>query len=195
VASALPSVREILVIVDTPDDTTRPHIVSKLPPGPANAIRYGVSIARGRVVVVMCADGSDDPAVLPAMVQAVADGAALAAASRYEPGGARIGGPRWKAVASRLAGLTMAAAGAGTRDPTSVYKAYDSNFLAGVSMDSRHGFTMGIEMVAKALRMGQPVAEVPVVWRERTEGRSNFKARWAFSYLRWWLYALGPPAD
>jgi hypothetical protein len=54
---------------------------------------------------------------------------------------------------------------------------------------------MGIEMVAKARRLGYSIAEIPVVWRERTEGRSHFKARWVFAYLRWWWHALGPVAD
>jgi glycosyltransferase involved in cell wall biosynthesis len=192
ISTALPGC-EIIVIVDTPDDTTRPHTVSKLPPGPANAIQCGVIWARGDIVVIMCADGSDDPAVLPAMVRAGADGAAVASASRYAAGGARVGGPRWKAAASRLAGRALAAAGAGTSDPTNVYKAYDADFLYQAGLESRHGFTMGIEMVAKARRLGKPVAEIPVVWRERTEGRSNFKARWVFAYLRWWWFALGPP--
>lgn len=133
----------------------------------------------------MCGDGSDDPGILPALVDLVEAGNVVACASRYLPGGARTGGPRVKAFLSRLAGRLFP----GVTDPTSAYKAYSADFLTAAWPQASAGFEMGIEMCAKADRMGLPVAEVPVVWAERTSGSSHFRWRWVPAYARWLLYA------
>ena len=55
------------------------------------------------------------------------------------------------------------------------------------------GFEVGLELVAKARRYRQPVAELPTIWLDRTFGVSNFKlAKWLPKYLRWYFYAFGP---
>ena len=61
-----------------------------------------------------------------------------------------------------------------------------------MGIDSDAGFELGIEMVAKARRLGLPVAELPTIWLDRATGMSNFKVRaWIPRYLHWYLYALG----
>ena len=62
-----------------------------------------------------------------------------------------------------------------------------------VGIDSRDGFEIGIELTAKAKRLGRPVAEIPTIWLDRQAGVSNFKvAKWIPSYLRWYRFAFGP---
>jgi hypothetical protein len=47
-------------------------------------------------------------------------------------------------------------------------------------------------LVAKARRLGLPVAELPTIWLDRADGTSNFKVKaWIPRYLHWYLYALG----
>lgn len=201
IRAALPSAT-ILVVVDSAQDKTMdslPHnagywvMVSTYGPGPANAIRFGVDQATAPVVVVMMADGSDDPSVLPAMVKLVRDGAVVGCASRYMRGGRQVGGPLVKRVLSRAAGLSLYhLAGTGTHDATNAYKSYDAGFLKKVTIESRLGFEMGIEMVAKATVLRLPVAEVPVTWVDRTQGTSHFRLRkWLPAYFHWWRYAVG----
>ena len=81
----------------------------------------------------------------------------------------------------------------GTHDPTNSFKAYSREFLREAGIESDAGFTLGIEMVAKAKRRGLPVAEIPTIWLDRADGTSNFKvSKWLARYLRWWFYALKP---
>ena len=48
-------------------------------------------------------------------------------------------------------------------------------------------------MVAKAKRLGLPVAEIPTIWLDRADGTSNFRvSKWLARYLHWWLYAMRP---
>jgi dolichol-phosphate mannosyltransferase len=110
------------------------------------------------------------------------------------PGGQQVGGPVLKGVLSRTAGRSLRVlAHTGTRDATNSFKAYSTDFVRKVGIDSRHGFEIGIELTAKAKRMGLPVAEIPTIWLDRQAGESNFRvASWIPQYLRWYRFAFGP---
>jgi dolichol-phosphate mannosyltransferase len=145
--------------------------------------------------VVTMADGSDDPSQLEELCTLVERGAAVAAASRYAPGGQHAGGPVLKGLLSRLAGTSLhALARIGTRDATNSYKAYSAPFVRAVGVDSSRGFEVGIELTAKASRLRMPVAEIPTTWRHRAGGRSSFRlAAWLPAYLRWYVFCFGRP--
>ncbi len=204
-AVQLPS--EIVVVVDTPEDTTIPYVekysgknphvrvvINDVQPGPAQAIRYGIDRAVADVVVVTMADGCDDPQQIDQLVRLVERGVVVAAASRYSRGGQQVGGPFLKGFLSRMAGLSLwLLARVGTRDATNSFKAYDVHFVREVGICSTSGFEIGIELVAKARRARLPVAEIPTIWLERHHGVSNFKlVSWIPHYLHWWGFAFGP---
>jgi dolichol-phosphate mannosyltransferase len=198
---------EVLVVVDDPGDTTvsvlteyarkEPRIrclVNSYGPGPANAIRFGIDAAAAPVAVVTMADGCDDATQIDDLARLVERGVAVAAASRYMPGGQQVGGPVLKGMLSGMAGRSLRVlAHIGTRDATNSFKAYSTEFVREAGIDSRNGFEIGIELTAKAKRMGRPVAEIPTIWLDRQAGVSNFKvAQWIPSYLRWYWFAFGP---
>jgi dolichol-phosphate mannosyltransferase len=198
---------EILVVYDSPDDTTVPFVEKyaledpRVKPtlntygrGPANAIRFGIDNASAPVAVVTMADGSDDATQVDALTRLVERGCVVAAASRYMAGGQQIGAPFVKSTMSRLAGLSLCwFARVGTHDATSSFKAYDRAFVREVGIESDAGFEVAIELVAKARRHRRPVGELPTIWLERTAGASNFKLwKWLPRYLRWYAYAFKP---
>ena len=197
---------EVLIVVDSEDDTTVPVVAdyaSKEPRlrcivntygrGPANAIRFGIDAAAAPVAVVTMADGCDDPRQIDDLARLVDRGVAVASASRYMPGGQQVGGPWRKGKLSRMAGRSLALfARIGTRDATNSFKAYSTEFVRSVGIDSRAGFEIGIELTAKARRMRLAVAEIPTIWLDRQAGMSNFKvAQWIPAYLRWYRFAFG----
>lgn len=199
---------EVLIVVDSPDDTTAPVIrdyavahpnvrlvINDFGRGPAQAIRYGIEHSGARTVVVTMADGCDDPRQIDDLTRLIERGVVVAAASRYMPGGQQVGGPRLKRFLSRTAGITLNLfTAAGTRDATNSFKAYDAEFVRAVGIDSRDGFEIGLELTAKARRLRRPVAEIPTIWLDRTFGQSNFKlGKWIPKYLRWYRFAFGPP--
>jgi glycosyltransferase involved in cell wall biosynthesis len=198
---------EVLVVFDSPDDSTVPWLEKyaqtepRLVPtlntygrGPARAIRFGIDAARADVVVVTMADGCDDPQQIDQLTRLVERGVVIAAASRYMRGGQQVGGPAFKSFLSRMAGRSLhSLARAGTNDATNSFKAYKRSFVQEVGIDSDDGFEVGIELVAKARRLRQPIAELPTIWLDRTFGVSNFKmAAWLPRYLRWYRFAFGP---
>ncbi len=198
---------EVLVVWDTPCDSTAPVVrrraaaeprlrgICNAPGrGPAQAIRRGIAEARAPVVVVTMADGSDDPQQIDTLTRLVERGVVVACASRYMRGGQQVGGPRLKGWLSRAAGLSLHHLGrVGTHDATNSFKAYSRAFLLEAGIESDAGFELGIEMVAKARRMRRPVAELPTIWLDRTDGQSHFRVRaWIPRYWRWYRLAIWP---
>jgi dolichol-phosphate mannosyltransferase len=198
---------EVLVVHDDPGDSTVPvleeyarrdprvvPVLNTYGRGPARAIRFGIEHARAPVAVVTMADGSDDPEQIDPLCKLVERGVVVACASRYMSGGQQVGGPLLKGFTSRLAGLSLHwFARVGTRDATNSFKAYSTEFVRDVGIESDAGFEIGIELVAKARRLRRQVAEVPTIWLERVHGTSNFKVReWVPRYVRWYRFAFGP---
>jgi dolichol-phosphate mannosyltransferase len=196
---------EILIIYDDESDSTLPVVRSMIPPssveyrlvrnalgrGPANALKAGFAAARGVALVVMMADRSDDLRALGPMIDRFAEGYDLVCGSRYMPGGEQIGGPWLKSKLSRAAGFSLSLAGLPTHDPTNSFKLYRTARLRALKLESAGGFEINMEIVAKALRHGWRISEVPSHWVDRVAGRSNFKLwLWLPRYLRWYAYAL-----
>ena len=197
---------EVLVVYDDAADTTIPYlekyardeprllpVLNEYGRGPARAIRWGIEHARAPVTVVTMADGSDDAEQIDDLTKLVERGVVVAAASRYASGGQQIGGPIVKSALSRIAGLSLYwLARVGTRDATNSFKAYSTDFVRRVGIESDAGFEVGIELVAKARRLRLPVAELPTIWLERGHGQSNFRVmRWLPLYLHWYRFAFG----
>jgi dolichol-phosphate mannosyltransferase len=198
---------EVLAVYDFEEDSTVPFLEKylvheeRLRPtlntygrGPANAIKFGLDHAVGDVTIVSMADGSDDAYQMDTLARIVQRGPVIVAASRYMKGGAQIGGPFIKKTMSRLAGLSLYwLARVNTHDATSSFKAYSTEFVRSVGVEAVAGFEVALELVAKARRLRLPVAEVPTIWLDRTQGESNFKvAAWLPHYLKWYRFAFGP---
>jgi glycosyltransferase involved in cell wall biosynthesis len=196
---------EILVVYDFDEDPTVPvieRLAAEMPAvrgqrndlgrGVLNAMKAGIAVSTAPYVLITMADGSDEPRIVDSMVSRAMDGADIVAASRYMPGGRQIGGPRLKALLSRIAGFTLYhLAGIRTHDPTNNFKLYSKRFLDAVTIESRAGFELALELTVKATIEGRQVVEIPTTWRDRTSGTSNFKLRqWLPHYLRWYLMAM-----
>jgi dolichol-phosphate mannosyltransferase len=196
---------EVLVVYDFEEDTTVPVVSAlqgempsvrlyrnDLGRGVLNAMRAGMAAARGELVLITMADGSDEMDCVDHMVARARDGADLVAASRYMRGGRQIGGPLFKRLMSRAAGLSLHwIGGVPVHDPTNNFKLYRRTLLESVTIESTGGFELALELTVKAHLAGRPMAELPTTWRDRTAGESRFRLRsWLPKYLRWYLRAL-----
>jgi dolichol-phosphate mannosyltransferase len=165
-------------------------------PGLGAAYRDGFAYAIDHhydAVVEMDADLSHDPATIPAILQALRDGADLVVGSRYIRGGATPGWPRRRRLLSRAAGLY---AGQTLRlhstDPTGGFRGFRTGLLRKCEIDTvqANGFGFQLEMLHRARRLGATVREVPIVFRDRTAGISKLspaiarEALWLVAQLR-----------
>jgi glycosyltransferase involved in cell wall biosynthesis len=161
--------------------------------GVLNAIRKGLGQVHDGAALVMMADLSDDLRTVDRMVEKIAEGYDVVCGSRYMAGGQQIGGPRFKKLLSRMAGLTLHwMTGIPTHDITNSFKMYSARLLQRVAIESRGGFEIGLEILVKCFAGGGRITEVPTIWRDRTAGESRFKLwQWLPHYLRWYFYAIG----
>ena len=142
---------------------------------------YGAACLRGlararelgaSVVVLLDADGSDDPDDVPRLLAALRDGAELALGVRTRDTTEAGAMTRTQRFGNWLAPLLMRAiVGAGYHDMPPL-KAIRREALDRLALtDTGHGFT--IELLLRAHRAGLRVAEVPARCRSRRGGKSK----------------------
>jgi dolichol-phosphate mannosyltransferase len=196
------------VVYDFPEDDTVPivkhliaagerriHLVqNQVRRGVLGAILTGFQQASSGPVLVVMGDLSDDLGQVEAMLNLYQRGYKVVVGSRYMRGGRVSGGPWFKQLLSRLAGLTLHwLRGVPTHDATNAFKIYDAEMLHSLSIESRGGFELSLEITVKAFLKGHPITEVPAHWRDRTAGKSQFRMwSWLPQYLKWYLYAFRP---
>jgi len=141
----------------------------------------------------MDADLSHDPADVPKLLQALADGADIAVGSRYLNGVRVLNWPQsrlWVSsfggwYARRLTGLPMT-------DPTSGFKAIRRRVLEGLDWEkfTAQGYGFQIEIHFLAWQGGFRIQEVPIVFTERREGQSKMSLQIA-QEAGWRVLQLG----
>ncbi|AEE14046.1 glycosyl transferase family 2 [Thermodesulfobium narugense DSM 14796] len=199
------SYNKIYIIYDFDEDTTLKALESvslndykvsllknKYGKGALNAIKTGIEESTEDAVLVVMADLSDDLSVADRMFDLIKDGYDVVCGSRYMKGGAQFGGPKLKGLLSRLAGISLHyLTGIPTHDVTNSFKMYSRNALKKINIESTGGFEIGMEITVKTFLSGGKITEVPSTWKDRSEGKSNFKLfRWLPKYIKWYLYAV-----
>ena len=146
--------------------------------GLASAVVAGFGAANGDTLVVMDADLSHPPEVVPALAAAIDGGADLAVGSRYVKGGGVMDCPLRRRVVSRIACL-MGNLLVPVRDATSGFFALRRSVIDGVKLNPI-GFKIGFEVIARGRY--QTVVEVPYTFRDRELGASKFGRREIMQY-------------
>jgi len=137
--------------------------------GQSAAVRTGVAAARAPVVATLDGDGQNDPAFLPAMLQALEAGAPRTGLIAGQRVGRKSGG--FKKLQSRIAnGVRNAVLRDGTRDTGCGLKAFRRElFMRLPYFDGLHRF-----LPALVRREGYAIGYVDVVDRPRGAGVSNY---------------------
>jgi dolichol-phosphate mannosyltransferase len=208
VSSQIRSPFRALVVYDFDEDNTVPvvrQIISRgerrlvlvkndVGRGVVGAIRTGFNQVQDGPVLVVMADLSDDLSQVDTMLEYYRRGYQLVVGSRYMRGGRLLDAPRLKGLMSRLAGLTLHwFRRIPTHDATNAFKLYDIRILKHMTIQSKAGFELNLELTVKAFLAGYPMVELPTTWRGRTQGESRFRVwAWLPLYLKWYFYAFRP---
>lgn len=159
------------------------HRAGKL--GLSSAALEGFAVAKGEVLAVMDADLSHPPEKLPEMFRAIESGAAdMVIGSRYIPGGKIIGWGWYRKMLSW--GATQL-----SRPFTKIHDTMTGYFMVRRSciaddmakgVFNPRGFKILLEILVKG--KCKNVKEVPIVFVNRTAGKSKNGPREIFAYLK-----------
>jgi dolichol-phosphate mannosyltransferase len=143
----------------------------------------------------MDADFSHDPAHLPQFLAAVED-ADLVLGSRYRFGKVTVvNWPMNRLILSYAANIyARVVTGLPLFDATGGFKCFRREVLESIDLEKvrSNGYAFQIEMSFRAWKRGFRIAEIPIVFVDRTEGESKMsggivrEAVWMVWRLRWW---------
>ena len=199
---------EMLIVDDaSPDGTgevadrlaavnTRVHVLhraGKLGLGTAYIAGFRWALERGYdLIFEMDADFSHDPAHLPEFLSAIQD-ADVVLGSRYRQGRVTVvNWPMSRLILSYFANVyARAVTGLPLEDTTGGFKCFRREALAAIDLDRvrSNGYAFQIEMSFRMWRKGLRIAEIPIVFVDRTLGNSKMSKRIVREavWMVWWL--------
>lgn len=138
-------------------------------------------------VISMDADFSHNPRYIPDMIAKMdSTKADLVIGSRYVPGGAMLYCPWYRKVLSSSANLVARSVlGLKAHDTTAGFRLYRREVLESIDLASifSSGYSFLIEMLYLVERKGWQVAEVPIVYEDRTAGQTKISRNEIFRAL------------
>ncbi len=150
----------------------RARILVQPAQGKGNALRYGISRATSEIVVTLDADGETDPALLWTFVDTLRTGCDIAKGSRLESE-RPVRMPLLRYLGNRILALAFNLMyGTKFSDVCSGYNAYWRESFLRISL-TYDDFHMEQQLLARALKMGLRVAEIPHHSEGRIAGRSK----------------------
>jgi dolichol-phosphate mannosyltransferase len=140
------------------------------------AVRKGLEEFKGDAVVIVMADGSDDPRDVVLYYRVLEAGYDCAFGSRFMPGAVVHDYPRLKLGINRIvnAGIRVLFQH-GYNDTTNAFKAYRREVIENVRPLLSHHFNLTVELPLKAITRGFSYAIVPTSWTNRAAGTSKLQ--------------------
>lgn len=196
---------ELIIVNDNSTDATtdlverlqaendRIRLVHNTPPnGFGFAVRKGLESMTGDAVVIVMADGSDEPNNIIDYYQKLREGYDCVFGSRFMRDSRVRDYPGHKLALNRLANLFIRLLfGLRFNDITNAFKGYRKEVIQGVQPLIAHHFNLTVELPLKAIVRGYTYAVVPINWYGRLHGVSKLKIKEMGSrYLFIVLYIL-----
>ena len=185
---------EVLIVDDDSRDGTveaiagyprfRPQLVVRTADrGLSQSVCEGLSRAGKDVCVVMDADLSHPPERIPALLQALADGADFALGSRYVAGGSTSEDWGWLRWVNSRAATLLARPFTAARDPMSGFFALRrEDYRRAAARLNPIGYKIGLELMVKC--GCRRIEEVPIHFDNRRFGKSKLTLREQLRYLQ-----------
>lgn len=132
------------------------------------------------VITQMDCDFSHDPAMIPTLLDAVADGVDCAIGSRYVPGGSTPGWPLHRRMLSKYGNrYTAGVLRLGIKDATGGFRAYRSTTLERIDIDSTraNGYAFQSEVALRMVHAGLRLEEIPITFVDREYGTSKMSVK------------------
>ena len=160
--------------------------------GPNSAIIEGINSSKSEIILIYMADDFENIKLINNMINLVERGNELVIPSRFIPGGKMLGAKKIKKMITIIGSyLIHYLARIPFKDCTNAFKMFSSNLKNKIKLDSTTGFTFALELTTKSYLLNLKIAEVPSIWIESKNRKSNFKVyKWLPYYIYWLVYSI-----
>lgn len=164
--------------------------------GLISAILEGIKSSNGENILIMDADFSHPPEIIPSMIKelAIDSDCDIVIASRYVEGGSVTGWPfKRRFISKGATKIAQYSLGIGIKDPMSGFFAFRRHIIKSINFDAI-GYKILLEILVKT--QGARVKEIPYNFTDRKFGASKLGASVIFDYIKsvWKLYRYGKSA-
>ena len=194
----------ILICYDNETDKTLKHLknlniikneiklIKNPKQGPNSAIIEGIKSSNSKIILVYMADDFENIKLINEMVDLIEKGNDLVIPSRFISGGKMLGAVKSKEMVTRIgSNLIYYLAGIPFRDCTNAFKMFSANLKDKIKLDSTAGFTFALELTVKSYLSNLKIIEIPSIWIETSNRKSNFKFyKWLPYYIYWLIYSI-----
>ncbi len=194
----------ILICYDNDNDTTLKHVkandiitketllVKNPNQGPNSAIIEGINSSNAEIILIYMADDFENIKLINKMIDLIDSGNELVIPSRFIPGGRMRGAKKIKKMITIIGSyLVYYLARIPFKDCTNAFKMFSKNLKDKIKLESTTGFTFALELTTKSYLSNFKIIEIPSVWIESKDRKSNFKIyKWLPYYIYWLLYSI-----
>ena len=194
----------ILICYDSESDKTLKYVKNKKiinkevlliknpKQGPNYAILEGISSSEAEIILIYMADDFENVKLINNMVNLIENGNDLVIPSRFVKGGEMLGAKKIKKMITVIGSyLIYYIARIPFKDCTNAFKMFSKKLKNKITLDSTKGFTFAMELTIKSYILDLKIIEIPSIWIEATNRKSNFKViKWLPNYIYWLLYSI-----
>ena len=194
----------ILICYDYEEDPTLKIIQENFPKNPKiifvknfskgfnNALVSGFKNSEAEASLVFMADDHSNHNMINLCFEKFKEGYQVVCPSRFIKGGKMIGNPLLKGSLTRMASFFLFNFTTfPIKDSTNSLRLFSKELIDKVIIESSKGFTLSLELTAKAHRLGYKITEIPTTWIERDKGKSRFKLfSFVLPYTKWLFYII-----
>jgi glycosyltransferase involved in cell wall biosynthesis len=157
-----------------------------------NALISGFKSSTAKAVLVFMADDHINHNIINLCYEKFTEGYQVVCPSRFIKGGKMTGNPFLKGIITKLVSFFLFNfTSFPIKDSTNSFRLFSKELINKVKIESNKGFTLSLELTAKAHRLGYKITEIPTIWVERDKGKSRFKLfSFILPYAKWLYYIV-----
>ena len=194
----------VLICYDSETDKTLEHfkntnviskeilLIKNPKQGPNSAIIEGINSSKAEIILIYMADDFENIKLINNMINLIIRGNDLVIPSRFISGGKMIGNKKIKKILSTFGAYLMYyLVRIPFKDCTNAFKMFSKNLKEKIKFESTKGFTFALELTTKSYLLNLKIIEIPSIWVEVKNRKSNFKLlKWFPYYIYWLIYSL-----
>jgi len=180
------------IIKENFHDSSKIVFIKNFSKGFNSALISGYKRSTAKAVLFYMADDHINHNTINLCYEKFKEGHQVICPSRFVKGGKMIGNPILKSLLTRLASFFLFYfTSFPIKDSTNSFRLFPRDLLEKIKIESDKGFTLSLELTAKAHRLKYKIIEIPVVWIEREKGKSRFKLfSFILPYTKWLFYII-----